>query len=325
MWMQRVTRRLAAASGLSINGGRHAVSRPIFCAASSLTSNQLSKQSINSMGIKCGPRSFATEATGTEFKVERLEGEHEGVVVFTMDRSKSKNALGRNMVQEMQTALDNVRFDPKVRAVILKSDVEKVFCAGADLKERATMTQQEVGQFVSALRSAFSGMENLPMPTIAAIEGAALGGGLELSLACDFRIAGGSAVLGLPETSLAIIPGAGGTQRLPRLIGSARAKELIFTARRLSADQAKDYGVVEYSVDAGSAYDKALELAKEITPNGPVALRMAKEAISRGMQTDVATGMEIEKNCYAQIIPTKDRLEGIQAFKEKRKPSYTGE
>lgn len=218
-----------------------------------------------------------------------------------------------------------VRFDPNARVVILKSDVEKVFCAGADLKERANMTQQEVSQFVWSLRSAFAGIENLPMPVIAAIEGAALGGGLELAMASDIRVAGGNAVLGLPETSLAIIPGAGGTQRLPRLIGSSRAKELIFTARRLSSEQAKDYGLVEYAVEAGSAYEKALEIAKEITPNGPVALRMAKEAINRGMQADVATGMEIEKHCYAQVIPTKDRLEGIQAFKEKRKPQFKGE
>lgn len=373
MWMQKATRRLAWTSSRRLSATRALGSAPAKTQSVSATKWTCLNPNVQAINTQFQTKSFSTQVTGTEFKVERLEGEHEGMqeneegkflLQWLMDidallhrnrclyngslkvekcfgtQHGSRSTYGLRMpdaerklslncflscVTQMQTALDSVRFDPTVRTVVLKSDVEKVFCAGADLKERATMTQQEVSQFVSGLRSAFSGMENLPMPTIAAIEGAALGGGLELALACDFRIGGGSAVLGLPETSLAIIPGAGGTQRLPRLIGSAKAKELIFTARRLSADQAKDYGVVEYSVDAGSAYSKALELAKEITPNGPVALRMAKEAVSRGMQTDVATGMEIEKNCYAQIIPTKDRLEGIQAFKEKRKPSYTGE
>ena len=175
------------------------------------------------------------------------------------------------------------------------------------------------------LRSGFSELEQLPMPTIAAIEGAALGGGLEMALACDFRIAGAKALLGCPETGLAILPGAGGTQRLPRLVGLSKAKELIFTSRRIDADAAEKIGLIDYAVAEGHAYAKALDLAREILPNGPIGVRMAKEAIAKGLEVDASTGMAIERACYAQVIPTKDRTEGLLAFKEKRKPVYRGE
>lgn len=165
------------------------------------------------------------------------------------------------------------------------------------------------------------------MPTIACINGAALGGGLELALACDMRIAeqGPKVLIGLPETGLAIIPGAGGTQRLPRIIGMARAKELVYTARKLSASDAEKFGLVNYCVEAGESYSRALEIAREIIGNGPIAVRMAKIAVQEGMQMDKSSGMTLEQQCYAQIIPTKDRLEALQAFREKRKPQFKGE
>jgi len=171
----------------------------------------------------------------------------------------------------------------------------------------------------------FTQLEKLPMPTIAAIEGAALGGGLELALCCDLRVAGSGAKLGLPETSLGIIPGAGGTQRLPRLIGLSKAKELMFTAERIQSERALELGLVNHAVDAGRATEKALEIAGRIAVNGPVAVRLAKQAASAGMQADVTTGMDIERGCYAQVITTKDRTEGLVAFREKRKPVYKGE
>jgi methylglutaconyl-CoA hydratase len=170
----------------------------------------------------------------------------------------------------------------------------------------------------------FTALEQLPMPVLAALEGAALGGGLELALACDLRVAGGAAKLGLPETSLAIIPGAGGTQRLPRLIGRARAKELIFTARRFGAEEALALGVVDRAVTAGQALAAALDLARQILPNGPVALRAAKAAIDGGLDQDRAGGLLIEEACYARVLPTEDRLEGLAAFREKRPPVYRG-
>ncbi|XP_047557168.1 methylglutaconyl-CoA hydratase, mitochondrial isoform X7 [Lutra lutra] len=170
---------------------------------------------------------------------------------------------------------------------------------------------------------------NLPVPTIAAIDGLALGGGLELALACDIRVAASSAKMGLVETKLAIIPGGGGTQRLPRAIGVSLAKELIFSARVLDGQEAKAVGlishVLEQNPEGDAAYRKALDLAREFLPQGPVAMRVAKLAINQGMEVDLVTGLAIEEACYAQTIPTKDRLEGLLAFKEKRSPRYKGE
>ena len=260
-----------------------------------------------------------------ELRIERLQGEDEGIVLLGLDRPAAKNALGRQLLGEFRDALEALKADRGARVVVLHSLVDGVFCAGADLKERATMAQPEVERFVKGLRAAFTALEDLPQPTIAAIEGAALGGGLEMALACDLRVAGGDAKLGLPETGLAIIPGAGGTQRLPRLIGRSKAKDLIFTGRRLNATAAEALGLVDHAAPAGQVLAKALELAREILPNGPVALRAAKAAINRGLELDREAAMAVERACYAEVIPTKDRLEGLAAFREKRKPVYRGE
>jgi methylglutaconyl-CoA hydratase len=260
-----------------------------------------------------------------ELRVERLGGEDQGIVLLGLNRPESKNALGRTLMDAFRQALTELRFDSSARVVILHSVVPGVFCAGADLKERASMKPAEVSAFVHGLRSAFTELEDLPMPTIAAIDGAALGGGLELALACDLRVLGADAKLGLPETSLAIIPGAGGTQRLPRLVGQSQAKALIFTGRRLNAEEALTLGLANHAVPSGRALDRAKALAREILPNGPIAVRMAKQAINRGSEVDRDSGLMIEQACYAQVIPTQDRLEGLAAFKEKRKPIYRGE
>ncbi|XP_053518640.1 methylglutaconyl-CoA hydratase, mitochondrial isoform X5 [Artibeus jamaicensis] len=200
---------------------------------------------------------------------------------------------------------------------------------GADLKERVKMNSSEIGPFVSKIRAVINEIANLPVPTIAAIDGLALGGGLELALACDIRVAASSAKMGLVETKLAIIPGGGGTQRLPRAIGMSLAKELIFSARVLDGQEAKAVGlishVLEQNQEGDAAYRKALDLAREFLPQGPVAMRVAKLAINQGMEVDLVTGLAIEEACYAQTIPTKDRLEGLLAFKEKRSPRYKGE
>ncbi|XP_025938701.1 methylglutaconyl-CoA hydratase, mitochondrial isoform X1 [Apteryx rowi] len=200
---------------------------------------------------------------------------------------------------------------------------------GADLKERAKMHSSEVSSFVSKARATINEMANLPVPTIAAIDGTALGGGLELALACDIRVAASSAKMGLVETKLAIIPGAGGTQRLPRTIGVSLAKELIFSARIVDGEEAKSIGLISHVVEqneAGdAAYRRALALAREFLPQGPLAMRVAKLAINQGMEVDLVTGLAIEEACYAQTIPTKDRIEGLLAFKEKRPPRYKGE
>lgn len=266
----------------------------------------------------------STAATNTsDVFIERLSGSDAGIVIVNLNRAAGKNSLSRNMLSQFRQALQDLQFDQSARVVLLQSTVPGVFCAGADLKERATMNASEVGGFVAGLRSAMSSLANLPQPTIAVLEGAALGGGLEMALACDMRVASPTATLGLVETALAIIPGAGGTQRLARLVGAAKAKELIFTARKFNGNEALQQGVVNYV--SSPALDKALNLAREILPQGPIALRMAKKAIDMGSELDIASGLSVEELCYAQVIPTKDRVEGLTAFKEKRKPVYRGE
>ncbi|ORZ33003.1 ClpP/crotonase-like domain-containing protein [Catenaria anguillulae PL171] len=249
-----------------------------------------------------------------------------GIAVLTLNRAAAKNALSRSLLSQLRASIDTLRTLPPgaARVVIVRSTVDKVFCAGADLKERKSMTPAQVSAFVTQLRETFSMLANLPMPTIAAIDGAALGGGLELAMCCDLRTAGPGAKVGLPETKLAIIPGAGGSQRLPRLVGVPIAKELMFTGRVLNAQEAQAIGLVN-RVGTESAFDAAMALAREITPQGPVALRMAKWAIDKGTEVDLASGLKVEEMCYAQVIPTKDRLEGLKAFAEKRKPEYKGE
>lgn len=274
-------------------------------------------------------RTFATAETGKEIFLNRLDGEHKGITVINLNRPEAKNSFSRNLLNAFENILGELEHDNNSRCVILRSSSPGIFCAGADLKERRTMTQDEAKEFVTSLRELFIALEQLPMPSIAALDGPALGGGLEMALACDMRTAADDTKMGLVETRLAIIPGAGGTQRLPRILSPALAKELIFTSRVLNGKEAKDLGVVNHTVPQNetrdAAYQKALEIAEEILPNGPVGVRMAKLAIDKGIQVDLNTGYSIEEICYSQVIPTKDRLEGLKAFSEKRKPIYKGE
>ncbi|XP_007486275.1 methylglutaconyl-CoA hydratase, mitochondrial isoform X5 [Monodelphis domestica] len=244
-------------------------------------------------------RSYGSEAKGDEeLRVRYLEEENKGIVVLGINRSYAKNSLSKNLIKMLSKAVDALKSDKKVRTIIVRSEVPGIFCAGADLKERAQMSLSEVSSFVSKARTLMNEMAS-------------------------------SAKMGLVETKLAIIPGAGGTQRLPRAIGMALAKEMIFSARVLNGQEAKSIGLISHVLEqneAGdAAYRKALALAREFLPQGPVAMRVAKLAINQGMEVDLVTGLAIEEACYAQTIPTKDRLEGLRAFKEKRPPRYKGE
>ncbi|KAH8321789.1 hypothetical protein KR067_001719 [Drosophila pandora] len=277
-------------------------------------------------------RHFALEAPfgdGDEVLVERLEGPRKGISVIGLNRPAAKNSFSRGLVETFTDVLEDLKRDNGSRVVVLRSLTPGIFCAGADLKERKGMTPEEATEFVKTLRSLLISIEQLPMPVIAALDGTALGGGLEMALACDIRTAASNTKMGLVETRLAIIPGAGGTQRLPRILSPALAKELIFTARVFDGKEAKELGLVNHVVEQNetkdAAYQQALKLAEEILPNGPVGVRMAKLAIDKGMQVDLSTGYSIEEICYSQVIPTKDRLEGLAAFAEKRKPVYKGE
>ncbi|KYD31554.1 enoyl-CoA hydratase [Parageobacillus toebii] len=248
-----------------------------------------------------------------------------GIAIITLNRPESANALSTALLYELSHLLYDLAFRRDVRVVIFTGAGEKVFCAGADLKERAGMNETEVRKTVALIRETINQIEQLPQPVICALNGSAFGGGLELALACDIRVAADTAQLGLTETSLGIIPGAGGTQRLPRLIGKGKAKELIFTAKRITAKEAEQIGLVEYAVPREQLMEKAMEIAEQIVVNAPIAVMQAKIAINRGLDVDLATGLRIEQMAYDITIPTKDRLEGLQAFKEKRKPVYKGE
>jgi len=282
------------------------------------------------VGLRTPANNLQTSASSEQdLVVEYLEEENHGIVVFGLNRPKAMNALSKNLCKNLTEAIDAVKFDKNVRVLIIRSHAKGAFCAGADLKERAKMTPAEVGPFVAKGREIIGAWANLPMPVIAAVDGVALGGGLEMALACDLRVASSDARLGLTETKLAIIPGGGGTQRLPRVVGVAKARELIYTARILNGKQAEEIGLVNHCVsqnDAGdAAYQRSLSLAQEILPNGPIGVAMAKMAINRGSEVDLASGLGFEEAAYAQVIPTKDRIEALMAFKEKRKPVFRGE
>jgi len=254
-----------------------------------------------------------------------LTEENDGIVTLTLNRPKVMNCLNFELLHALKQQVDDLRFKPGVRVIIITAAGEKAFCAGADLKERATLTPLQVKEYIFTIRDLFATIENLNKPVIAAVNGIALGGGTELALASDIRIASNNASLGLTETRLAIIPGAGGTQRLPRLVGKGKAKELIFTGRRVDAVEALEIGLVNSTCAPEALLDKCLEMAAMICETGPVAIEQAKYAINYGLETDLNTGMAIESNAYWVCIPTKDRLEGLAAFKEKRKPVYKGE
>ncbi|WP_077213449.1 enoyl-CoA hydratase [Bacillus dakarensis] len=253
-----------------------------------------------------------------------FEKRQDGIAIITLNRPSSANAFSKNMLHELQSIINEVRNSQDIRVVILTGTGTKAFCAGADLKERKGMNDTEVKDAVRLIGSTITDVETLPQPVIAAINGVAFGGGLEIALACDIRIGTAAAKLGLTETSLAIIPGAGGTQRLPRLIGPGKAKELIYCAKRLTAEEAKEIGILEYIYPSELLMEKAIELAEEMVKNGPLALIQAKLAINKGLDVDLATGLKIEELAYSTLIPSEDRMEGLKAFTEKRLPHYQG-
>jgi enoyl-CoA hydratase/carnithine racemase len=256
--------------------------------------------------------------------VLRME-EKDGVLWLTLNRPQVMNSFNFDLLRALKAQIDGIRFRPEIRVVIITGAGEKAFCAGADLKERATLPPLQVKEFIFTIRDLFSSIENLNKPVIAAVNGVALGGGTELALACDIRIASATASMGLTETRLAIIPGAGGTQRLPRLIGRGKAKELIFTGRRVPAEEALAIGLVNQVCAPDQLRKTCDAMAAEICETGPIAIEQAKYAINHGLETDLHTGLAIESNAYWVTIPTQDRLEGLAAFREKRKPVYKGE
>ena len=257
---------------------------------------------------------------------ELVSVRREGALVWlTIERPEVMNCLSFPTLRRFRTLLEELREDLSVRCVLITGRGEKAFCAGADLKERRTMPAERVPHFVRNIRGLMDDVENMPQPTVGVVNGFAFGGGTELLLACDLRVAEPGAQFGLTETSLAIIPGAGGTQRLPRLIGKSRAKDLILTARRIDAREAEQIGLVNRIAAEGELEECALGLARQIAGNGPVAVRAAKEAVDKGSELPLADGLAVEARCYDRVLPTQDRLEALAAFAEKRRPVFRGE
>ncbi|RPE41205.1 enoyl-CoA hydratase/carnithine racemase [Streptomyces sp. Ag109_O5-1] len=257
-----------------------------------------------------------------EFVLVRRHGH---VVELVLDRPKAMNAVSAEMARSIVAACAALGADRDARVVVLTSSHERAFCVGADLKERNSLTDAELHRARPLSRGAYTGVLELPMPTIAAVHGYALGGGFELALSCDVIVADGTAVVGLPEVSVGVIPGGGGTQLLPRRVGAARAAELIFSARRVEAAEAHELGLVDELVAAGQDRAAALALAERMAANSPVGLRAAKRALRLGHGLDLRAGLEIEDAAWRTVAFSGDRTEGVAAFNEKRKPEWPGE
>ena len=246
------------------------------------------------------------------------------VVTVELNRPEALNAMNTAMGRDLLRCFEALKWDTTARAVVFTGAGTKAFCVGGDLKEREGMTDEAWrAQHVIFEEGAFLVL-HCPVPVIAAVEGFAMGGGCELAVLSDFIVASETAVFGVPETTLAIFPGIGGTQLLPRIVGGPLAKEMIFTGRRVDAREAKAIGLVNHLVPAGQARAKALEIAASIADNGPVAVRKAKQAIGWGSETDLETALRLAIEAYNNTVTTEDRLEGVRAFNEKRKPRFKG-
>jgi methylglutaconyl-CoA hydratase len=246
-------------------------------------------------------------------------------LVLTLDRADRANALSRELIHALGDAARGAAGDATVRAVVITGAGEKVFCAGADLKERQALTKDQVREVVQLYRSEFGAIDRCPKPVVAALNGLALGGGLELALMCDLRVVAPHVQIGLPETSLGIIPGAGGTQKLPRVVGEARAKEMILLARRLGAEEALAWGLVNRVSPQGvNVVDDAVAFIEPILSGAPIAQAAALDAIDRGLDADLSTGMQLEVVAYDKTLASADRDEALRAFAEKRRPKFEG-
>ncbi|MFC9270453.1 enoyl-CoA hydratase/isomerase family protein [Streptomyces zhihengii] len=253
--------------------------------------------------------------------VRRHEQGH--VAELVLDRPKAMNAVSTDMAVSIGAACAALAADRDVRVTVLTSSNERAFCVGADLKERNSFSDADLVRQRPTARGAYTGVLELPMPTVAAVHGFALGGGFELALSCDLIVADATAVVGLPEVSVGVIPGGGGTQLLPRRVGAARAAELVFTARKVEAAEARELGLVDVLAD--DARTEALALAARIAVNSPVGLRNAKKAMRLGQGLDLRAGLEVEDASWRATAFSGDRAEGVAAFNAKRRPSWPGE
>ena len=262
---------------------------------------------------------------GTAYENVTLLRHGDHVVELVLDRPQAMNAVSTAMARDLAAATRRLADDGALRAVVVSSASDRAFCVGADLKERNGFTDADLIAQRPVARAAYTGVLTMPVPTIAAVNGFALGGGFEIALSCDLVVADETAVVGLPEVSVGVIPGGGGTQLLTRRIGWSRAADLVFTARRLTAAEALAHGCVDRVVPAGQARSAALELATTIAAHSPVGLRQAKKAMRLGLDVDLATGLEVEDGAWRATAFSPDRAEGVRAFAEKRRPDWPGQ
>ncbi|KXL49916.1 hypothetical protein M433DRAFT_149006 [Acidomyces richmondensis BFW] len=280
-------------------------------------------------------RQYATTSLSSTIKISSVPAPHAGnIAVVSFNRPRARNAISRQLLSELNGVVEGLHRESglgSTRALILASESDEAFCAGADLKERLSMTPDDVAAFLKDLRHTFTRLSTLPIPTISAISSTAFGGGLEVALCTNFRVMASTAAVGLPETRLAIIPGAGGTYRLPALIGPTRARDLILTGRRVLGAEAYFIGLCDRLVQIneeqqkgpgvarGLVLEQAIEMANTICEGGPVAIRAAMQAVNGWTK-----GEKSENAAYEMVIPTQDRTEALKAFGEKRKPVFKG-
>jgi enoyl-CoA hydratase/carnithine racemase len=260
-----------------------------------------------------------------DFETARVEDRGAGLVLLTLNRPQAANAMNTQMGRDLLTFFEEVNAAPgPARAIVMTGAGERAFCAGGDLKERNGMSDEAWQEQHHLFERMIRAMIACPVPVIGAVNGAAYAGGLELALCCDFIYAAESARFALTEVTLGIMPGAGGTQNLPRAVGERRAKEIILTGRPFTAREAHEWGLVNRLCGPGRVVEEALETGRRIADNAPIAVRQAKHAIHFGLQMDLASALMFEIEAYNRMVPTADRREGIAAFNERRKPRYQG-
>ncbi|WP_043884305.1 short-chain-enoyl-CoA hydratase [Caldanaerobacter subterraneus] len=258
------------------------------------------------------------EYKNIEVKIEK------GIATITINRPKALNALNTETLEELKNVLEVLQNDDGVKVIVITGAGEKAFVAGADISEMKDMSVFEAKKFAELGQKVFRKIELMKKPVIAAVNGYALGGGCELALACDIRIASRNAKFGQPEVGLGIIPGFGGTQRLPRIVGVSKAKELIYTGDMIDAEEALRIGLISKVVEQDKLLEEAYGIAKKIMSKGLVAVSLAKEAINKSLEVDIDSGMEYEANAFAMCFGTQDQKEGMVAFLEKRAPKFEG-
>ena len=254
----------------------------------------------------------------------RVEERHHDVLLATLNRPEVANAFNTRLALELCELFERLGAEERCRCLILTGAGDRAFCAGADLKERDSLSEEQWRAQHQTFERMFRAVRDCPIPVVAAVNGAAYAGGLELVLHCDFAYASSTAKFALTEVSLGIMPGGGGTQTLPRVVGERRAKELILTARPFSAEEALAWGLVNKLCEAGKVVQEALQVAERMASLAPLALRQAKHAIRQGLHRDLASAMQLEIEAYNRLVGTEDRREGMRAFNEKRKPSFKG-